>query len=531
MESTGLSTLERYAVLDRSGDTLVDELLRIASVLCGAEHAVLGRLDAGGWIREVHVAPADASRRFAPLATYGLFQRAPFQHADARLVPALRADPVVNGRPGVAFLAGVPVVDSSNELVGTLCVLSSTPSTISAAHLEALAGVARSIGAQWHARDELGLIRERHRRHLARLHELEGVFRAASGFAIVRTEVSGVIGAMNPCAERMLGDRRENVVGHELLTSFLDPAELGAFVRDATSGSHVPEPIDALAVLGTADTAREWTMCGRDGSKTPVALVVAPIRDEEEALQGYVAIAQDISERRALDRLKDDFIASVSHEFRTPLTSIRGSIGLILGGVAGESSPQVNDLLAIADRNCARLTRLVEDLLDLRKIESGALEFRFDRCDLAKIVTETVDANRAIASEIQLALELDPLITPIWVRADTDRIAQALTNLLSNSVRFSAAGDTVRIAVSRRPDAICVMVSDSGPGIPEDFRGQIWGTFRQGRSGSVRESGGAGLGLSIVRSIVTRHGGTVGFRSTVGHGSEFWFDLPEDRER
>lgn len=240
------------------------------------------------------------------------------------------------------------------------------------------------------------------------------------------------------------------------------------------------------------------------------------------------AVARDIQERKRVEQMKNDFVSVVSHELRTPLTSIRGSLGLIAGGVAGELPEKAQMLVEIAAKNCERLVRLINDILDVEKIESGTMGFRFAALELMPLVEQAVEVNRAYAEELGVELRIVEPVDGARVWADADRVLQVMTNLLSNAAKFSPRGETVEIA-ARRGEAgtLRVAVTDHGPGIPPEFQPLVFERFAQADSSSTRQKGGTGLGLSISKAIAERHGGRVSFESEPGVATTFTFELPE----
>ncbi|MEI6043675.1 MAG: PAS domain S-box protein [Chloroflexota bacterium] len=249
-----------------------------------------------------------------------------------------------------------------------------------------------------------------------------------------------------------------------------------------------------------------------------------------------LAIVRDITERKEVERLKNEFISTVSHELRTPLTSIRGSLGLIIGGIAGEIPPQTRTMVDIAYKNSERLVRLINDILDIEKIESGKMVFNLKPLPLLELLELSLEANRGYATQygVQLSLDLNQTIpTDLYVEADSDRLIQVLTNLLSNAIKFSPTGDKVVLSVTvnssnqRSPEKVRIAVTDYGSGIPEEFRSRIFQKFAQADSSDSRLKGGTGLGLSISKAIVEKHGGQLGFEPTPGgRGTTFYFNLP-----
>jgi signal transduction histidine kinase len=239
----------------------------------------------------------------------------------------------------------------------------------------------------------------------------------------------------------------------------------------------------------------------------------------------YALTYTDISERRAQERIKNDFISNVSHELRTPLTSIRGATGLLMGPLKGELTERALHLANVADRNALRLLTLVNDLLDADKMESGKLDFAFEPIDLNEVALEAAEMNRAYAARREVTLALGRENHPVIVNADPARLQQVMANLISNAAKFSPIGGVVVITVEAFAQEAAVTVQDCGEGIPEEFRSRIFGKFAQAATGNQRQTGGSGLGLNISRAIVERHGGAIGFESVPGN-TRFRFSLP-----
>jgi PAS domain S-box-containing protein len=241
-----------------------------------------------------------------------------------------------------------------------------------------------------------------------------------------------------------------------------------------------------------------------------------------------LGIFHDITERKRVDRMKDDFITTVNHELRTPLTSIHGSLQILHNGHLGELPEAAERVVEIAARNCERLVSLVNNVLDFHKLETGKMTFHLEPVDLAATIREAVEENQGYAERYDVGFSLDLAIPDVRVRADRDRLKQVLTNLLSNAAKFSPPGGTVRVVARRRNGGVRVAVEDHGPGIPESFQDRIFQKFSQADNSLTREKGGTGLGLSIARSIVEQMGGEIGFetRREDESGTTFYFDLP-----
>lgn len=294
------------------------------------------------------------------------------------------------------------------------------------------------------------------------------------------------------------------VVSLRRVTGTLDAIVFDA--RALAAGDH------RAATRSIAGGSRELSQLG--GAFGTLAMAVAE-REHE--------LRDDIRHLKEVERLKTDFVSTVSHELRTPLTAIRGALGLVLAGTTGSVAPKTRDLLQIGLQNTERLIRLINDILDIERIEAGHLIVRREPCELATILRTTVDSLRTVAMEAQVTLALEGNDSAV-VTGDPDRLVQVFTNLISNAVRFSPPGETVTVALRTTPTSVVVFVSDRGPGIPLEFRRRIFGKFQQ--ADPAGSAGGAGLGLAIVRAIVERHGGSIRFDSAPGHGTTFITELP-----
>lgn len=239
-----------------------------------------------------------------------------------------------------------------------------------------------------------------------------------------------------------------------------------------------------------------------------------------------LTVAVDISARLRAERMKDEFVSTVSHELRTPLTSVRGALGMIAGGMAGDVPEAARPLVDIAHKNTERLVRLINDILDIEKLEAGRLQLQRRPLPLRPLLEQSIEQNATYAREFDVALALAPGEDGI-AEVDPDRFAQVLANLLSNAIKHSRPGGTVEVELTRRDRGLEVCVRDHGEGIPENFRSKVFERFAQADSSDARRRGGTGLGLAITRSLVEQMGGRIGFDSIVGEGTRFAVWLPE----
>ncbi|MGB5864788.1 MAG: HAMP domain-containing sensor histidine kinase [Sulfitobacter sp.] len=236
-------------------------------------------------------------------------------------------------------------------------------------------------------------------------------------------------------------------------------------------------------------------------------------------------ILRDVAEGLALDALKDEFIANVSHELRSPLTSIKGSMGLLLSNAAGELSKPARGLLEIAHRNAERLILIINDILDLQKIVDGGMEFQVREIDAAALVHEAIAASTLHLQRFDLHVDVKGADAPVVLFSDPNRIIQVLNNLLTNAAKFSRPNGTVTVELGQVDGCVTISVRDDGPGIPVADQGMIFERFADMSNSQRVKKGGSGLGLSISKAIVEKLGGTIGFDTVEGVGTVFQFSV------
>ena len=375
----------------------------------------------------------------------------------------------------------------------------------------------------------------------------------SSADAIAGTTPDGKILSWNSGAEQLFGYSAQEMIGQQV--ALLVPAdrlhELEAVARRVNAGESIEE--------------HQTRGLRKDGTQVDVSLTVSPIRDSRRHVTGTAVIARDIThmkrhqsqlqallakervaradaeaaqralaeqnERlRELDRLKDEFISLVSHELRTPLTSIRGYLELLLDGGGGELSEDQARFLAVVDRNSKRLMHLVGDLLFLAQVEAGKLTLELGDVDLDDLVAECVEAAKPIADEkgIELGAVLEP--TPVMT-GDRGRLGQVLDNLVSNALKFTPEGGSVCVRMATRDDEAVVEVEDTGIGISPEEQDQLFERFFRSSEATERAIPGTGLGLTIAKAIVERHGGSIEVESAPGEGTTVRVRLPVRSEK
>lgn len=332
---------------------------------------------------------------------------------------------------------------------------------------------------------------------------------------IVTINPSGSIEGGNPAFERMFGyslaelERRD--VGM-LLATRPPIGEVARLLHAMELPEHGPGASHEIEVLR------------KDGSAFPAEVALSAVR-LTEGLR-YVAVIRDATERKRIERLKTEFVSTVSHELRTPLTSIAGSLGLLSAQAGNGLDARAARLVEIARSNADRLVRLINDILDIEKMESGRMPFNNQELDLCTQLLAARDAIDGYAREYAVKVMFEPPSGPVLVSADRDRLAQVFDNLLSNAVKFSPREGTVTVELDPGTERHAIRITDQGPGIPAEFQDRIFGKFAQADASDSRQKGGTGLGLSIVREIMRRLGGEVDFLTAPGESTTFRLLLP-----
>jgi signal transduction histidine kinase len=301
---------------------------------------------------------------------------------------------------------------------------------------------------------------------------------------------------------------------------------------EATEQGPIPqiEPAKRRSTwLGGSNAAAHAALSDADDLAAFGAEAMALSGDPRGRAVGVVVAFTDISERNALDRMKDEFISTVSHELRTPLTSLRAALGLLSGGALNARPEKMRQMMEIAIGNTDRLVRLVNDILDLERIGSGKAELHFGQTSVDDIFKRATTKHQSAAQRGNVRFHVESNNVMVW--ADPDRIVQTLDNLISNAIKFSPQASTIPsevrlIAHYVTPEEALIEVEDHGRGIPADKLQQIFERFKQVDASDSRMMGGTGLGLAICRSIVQQHGGHIWATSTLGLGSTFHFTLP-----
>ena len=346
-----------------------------------------------------------------------------------------------------------------------------------------------------------------------------GAIIEAAQDAFVAVDLRGMITDWNSAAERMFGWKRSEVLGWPmgeiLVPQRFRPSTARAFDQFRATGHSV-----------LLERRTERIVINRHGDEFPIEMTASLASGSEGVF--FAVFLHDISERKKIERMKSEFVSTVSHELRTPLTSIRASLAMLAEGMAGELPPDVAHLVDVAHESSERLVRMVNDVLDLQKIEAGVMHFERRAQPLLPVAGHALDAMQGYADQLGVTLRLEcrEPARQLAAAIDRDRLVQVLTNLLSNAIKFSPRGGLVTLVLEEHEGSARLSVRDQGAGIPPEFQARVFQRFAQADGADTRQQGGTGLGLSIAKSLVEEHGGRIGFETAPGEGTTFRVDLP-----
>ncbi|NOJ93368.1 PAS domain S-box protein [Corallococcus coralloides] len=509
-EPRRLQALRALCLLDTPAHERFDRIVRTASQLFRVPIALVSLVDENRqWFKARHGLDATETPREQSFCAHAILSPATFVVPDALGDPRFHDNPLVLGAPFVRFYAGHPLRAADGSRVGTLCLIDSRPRDFPDADRAALADM-----AAW-AEGEINALDAREAR--TALEQQERFFEVSVDMLCIAA-MDGTFLRLSRAWGRTLGFSDAELYSTSLVDLALEEDR-------AATAAHLARAREGLPVLQFEHRAR----C-RDGTWRWLQWNAVP--DPEEGL--LYAVARDVTqarlleeERQRVERMKNEFISTVSHELRTPLTSIRGSLGLLCGGIVGSLEPEVARMVGIAHKNSERLLRLINDILDLEKMESGRLDLHLAPTNVVPLLALALQAHQGYADEYGVRLEAAVDLPHAHARVDEDRFIQVLANLLSNAIKFSPQGERVTLSLTREAGALRVGVQDRGPGIPEAFQARVFQKFAQADASDTRKRPGTGLGLSIAHGLVARMGGALRFTTSPTDGTRFSFDLPE----
>jgi two-component system, NtrC family, sensor histidine kinase KinB len=404
----------------------------------------------------------------------------------------------------------------SNRIVEPLRQLTASTAKMAGGDLDARVTVS--------SRDEVGVLAAEYNRMAERIRQLRSsdmgrllVAQQTTEAAIdslydpvIVTDGEGRVTKLNPAAEEIFGSEKENTGKH-----------VGEVARDARIAGAVAEALESQRPVAGEGMSSVLPLAV-DGSERAFRLRTTPMRDNGHRLLGAVTILEDITHLREIDRLKSEFIATASHELRTPLTSVQMGVHLLLEGALGELTDQQNEVLQACRQDCERLDNLMRDLLDLSRIEARESRLQLATVSARDLLTTAVKELRPQVEVKGLVLTVNAPVELPWVSVDRLQIERVVSNLVINALRHTERGE-INISAEQRDRNLAVSVCDTGSGIPDEYLPHIFDKFVQVPDAPT---GGAGLGLTISKSIVEAHGGQMSVQSEVGRGTTFTFTLP-----
>ena len=340
---------------------------------------------------------------------------------------------------------------------------------------------------------------------------------STSADGIVITDPQGTITRVNEAVENMAGYTQEEMKGMHV-------SQLSLHVPDETYYQLRADMVDKLFAEGRiTGLESEWN--SKHGELVPIELNAALLKDKENTVVGGVIGVRDIRERKKLEEMKNDFISSISHELRTPLTSIKGSIDNLLDGIAGKLNDDQREYLAIINGESDRLVRLINDLLDLNKLEAGNIKLFPEEVEYISLIAQVVFNFKELAHEKGLTLEMESPSREIYFKADRDKINQVLINLINNAIKFNEHGGIKVVVEDFKNQSVATRIIDTDIGIPQDELDRVFDKFYQLNKPRTGKSRGSGLGLAITKNLVELHGGKIWAKNKEDKGSEFYFTL------
>lgn len=619
-EQERLAALVATGLLDSDPEQAFDEIVALASQVCGTPMALVSLVDEDRqWFKAKVGLDADQTPRKVAFCAHAILQDEAFVVPDASKDERFNDNPLVTGPPDLRFYAGLPLQSPSGHNLGTLCVLDQRPRELTPGQYEALEilrqqtvrlialrasrdkaeeilrgwdffenvsdlvqsvrpdGQIEYVNRAWlntlgytaEEAAELNLFSVIDPEDHAHCMEIMGrvlqgepasniearfltksgkriTLRGSANARIVNGEpvltravfrdvtethqlelerdrffmlslnllcIAGVDGRfrrLNPAWTTILGWSHEELLAEEFF-AFIHPDDIASTRVQLDRLGH-----EGASVIGFENRYRH-----KDGSYR--ALLWDALAHPADGL--VYASAKDITEMRELERAKREFVATVSHELRTPLTAIHGALGLLDLGATGALPERASNVVKVARGSSARLIRLVNDILDIEKIDSGHLTLAMTACQTEPLVKQVLASLASLAAEKQVELLADVTDAGCW--ADPDRLLQVLVNLVSNAIKFTPDGGSVTLSSHPEGETIRFEVTDQGPGIPPAQRALVFERFKQLDGSDSRKKSGTGLGLAIARSLVDLHGGRIGITDPPsGDGAVFWFELP-----
>jgi signal transduction histidine kinase len=519
-----VAALRRYCVLDTLAEPAFDRLTKIAQHIFGTPTALVSLIDTDRqWFKSRIGLDASETPRNISFCGYAVYHRELLIVPDAYRDPRFADNPLVAGPPGIRFYVGAPLINTDGFALGTLCLIDYIPHK---APTEAKIEMLRSLA---------DVVVDTLERRVA-----------AQALAAKTQLLQTTMDSISQGISAFDAELKLTAWNRKFLELLEFPLELGRYgeefasfiAHNARRGEYGPGNSDEQVAARVAVARRFEPHCVErvrpdghvieiKGVPIPGGGFVSTYTDITDMRRNAEELQRRLDDRERIERLKNEFVSTVSHELRTPLTSIAGMLELLDAEVVGVLPAEVKDMVNVAYTNSQRLIRLINDILDIEKIESGLMPFDLAQLPLMPLIERAMAETKSFAQGLGVGIKVESRTKEAIALVDPDRFIQVLTNLVSNAAKFSPKGEAVLVTLDRTDDRLRVSVADRGPGIPEGFRGRIFEKFAQADGSDSRRLAGTGLGLAIVKKIVEHMDGTVSFNTETGRGTTFHVDLPE----
>lgn len=581
-EEERLKKLYELEILDTLEEQEYDDLTHMATQICGVPIALISLVDRDRqFLKSHHGLDVNEVSRELGFCPHAILDNDLTIVEDASKDARFFDNPLVTGGPQVKFYAGAPLIFSGDLRIGTICIVGNKPQTLTTDQKKAMQALARQVVSLLELRQAvkeleisnaqrsvvMAKLQRSEKREHARAAILEMLARDSSLGSVLQTLAHSIEDELEGahCSILLLDEEGKRLLHGaapglpDFYIEAIHGLEIGPEVGSCGTAAFTGQRV----IVEDVQTHPCWAPFKELTGKARLAACWSePILDSDNKVLGTFAIyysepcAPDddglatieyaanlagiaiqrkrkeellIQTKRAAEdanRAKSEFLSTMSHELRTPLTSIQGALGLLLGNVTGKLPTMSLDMLDVAHRNGERLMRLINDLLDISKIEAGKLELKLENHNLKSLLQQAIEVNKAYADRLDIKLRLNLPDEDICAMVDVDRFAQVMANLISNAVKFSHKNGNVEVSLANHDGAARVSVKDYGVGIAQEFHQYLFEKFTQQDSTDSRQRGGTGLGLAISKQLVKGMNGEIGFETEIGVGSEFYFDLP-----
>lgn len=501
-ETERLAALYRYNILDTLPEVEFDNVAYLAQQICQTPVALISLVDKDRqWFKaKIGLELSETPRNIA-FCSHTILEPESLQICDAMLDSRFAKNPLVTQDPHIRFYAGVPLITPTQDKIGTLCVMDFVPRQLTAEQLKALNKLTKQVIAQLELKQYISALQISESRTKAIIDNML--------LGLIVTNELGIIESVNPAAENIFEYQEKELIGKELsllLPELTDATRLN-FLQ--ASQNQYPPRI-------------QWQGISKNANKLFLELSVYEFSTKHGVR--FANNIKEISDQQELEKLKTSFISTINHELRTPLTSINGALNLLSCGILGQLPEEAQEIVELAERNSVRLISLLNDILDLQRLEASRSEMNFEVSYLSELVTLASKEVLNLAKEKNISLVLNA--TEVKVFADHKHLLQALISLFKNAIKFSPEHSTVKIVIEEHQAWATVKIIDQGCGIAPNHLSAIFDRFKQVDFTDDRQQGGAGLGLAICKAIIEQHNGVIGVESIINQGSTFWFRIP-----